>query len=207
MPSKRKLSLIIIILVLIIASAAWFFILKKKTPSDSMPGAVTDFMKTQETNFSNLPDTFTIKVYYPIDSRINTEERKIKHKATQIAIAEAVITEFLKGPINAKTSDIPANTKLLGLYKGTDDILYVDLSDEFRRNFNGDMITEFLLLKAFFESVIANVPDINDIKILIESKELETLGGHLYIMYPLKNIVAVDISEFLGRKEAEAFKR
>lgn len=205
MASKRKLLLIIAVLILIIA--AGFFILKKKTPSDSMPGAVTDSVKTQEINFSNLPDTFTIKVYYPIDSRIHIEERKIKHKATQIAIAEAVITEFLKGPMNVKTSDIPANTKLLGLYKGTDAILYVDLSDEFRRNFNGDIITEFLLLKAFFESVIANVPDINDIKILIESKEIETLGGHLYIMYPLKNMVAVDISEFLGRKEAGAFKR
>lgn len=207
MQDKTRLLLTKIFLVLLIAAALGFFILKKKTPLDSTQDTATNALKPKEAAPPALPDTFVIKVFYPVNSRIQAEERTIKHKATQIAIAEAVIAEFLMGPAAAKESDIPANTKLIGLYKGVDNILYVDLSDDFRRNFNGDLITEFLLLKAFFETITANVPDISDVKILIESREIETLGGHLYIMYPLKNMVAVDVSEFLGRKEAGAFRK
>jgi len=67
------------------------------------------------------------------------------------------------------------------------------LSDDFRRNFWGDALTEFLLLKGLYQSIIANVEDIVDVKVLIEGKELETLGGHLYLMYPLKDIVSTNL--------------
>jgi hypothetical protein len=69
-------------------------------------------------------------------------------------------------------------------------MLYIDLSDEFRRNFQGDVFAEFLLLKGLYESIISNVQDIQDIKILIEGKETETLGGHLFLLYPLKDMVS-----------------
>ena len=90
-------------------------------------------------------------------------------------------------------SSIPGDSRLLGVYKDTDQILYVDLSDEFRRNFQGDVYTEFFLLKGLYESLISNVPDIQDVKVLIEGKEIETLGGHLYLLYPLKDIVSAEL--------------
>ncbi|MBS1233295.1 MAG: hypothetical protein H6R42_949, partial [Nitrospirae bacterium] len=49
---------------------------------------------------------------------------------------------------------------------------------------------EFLLLKGLYESIISNVQDIQDVKILIEGKETETLGGHLFLLYPLKDMVS-----------------
>jgi hypothetical protein len=33
------------------------------------------------------------------------------------------------------------------------------------------------------------VQDIQDVKILIEGKEIETLGGHLSLFYPLKDTI------------------
>ena len=86
------------------------------------------------------------------------------------------------------------DTKILGIYRGTDKILYVNLSDEFRRNFQGDVMAEFLLLKGLYESLISNIDDVQDVKVLIEGNELETLGGHLYLKYPLKGLVTQDIS-------------
>jgi hypothetical protein len=78
------------------------------------------------------------------------------------------------------------------LYKGEDRVLYVDLSDEFRRNFQGDALTEFFLLKGLYESIISNVEDIQDVKVLVDGKEVETLGGHLYLLYPLKDMVSYE---------------
>lgn len=118
------------------------------------------------------------------------EERKVQRKTAQMAVAEAVLGEFFKGPVNSKGSEVPRDTKLLGLYRGSDSILYVDLSDEFRRNFSGDIAAEFLLLKGLFESLISNVQDITDVKILIEGREMESLGGHIYLLYPLKDTVS-----------------
>ena len=67
MANKQKLLKITAALVLTLTIAAGFFIFKKKTPQDITTGAVTDISKTSETNFSNLPDTFTAKIYFPIN--------------------------------------------------------------------------------------------------------------------------------------------
>ena len=138
-------------------------------------------------------DLFSLRMYYPVHDRLLTEERKLPRRTAQLAIAEAAVEEFLKGPVGGVISSLPSDAKLLGLYKDTDQILYVDLSDEFRRNFQGDAYTEFFLLKGLYESLISNVPDIQDVKVLIEGKEIETLGGHLYLLYPLKNTVAAEL--------------
>ena len=135
-------------------------------------------------------DLFSLRVYYPMNDRLQMEERRLRRRTADMAIAEATVEEFLKGPAGETLSVIPKDTKLLGLYKDEDKILYVDLSDEFRRNFQGDVVAEFFLLKGLYESLISNVPDIQDVKVLIEGKEIETLGGHWYLLYPLKDFVS-----------------
>jgi hypothetical protein len=138
-------------------------------------------------------DLFSLRMYYPLNDQILMEERKLPRRTAQLAIAEAAVEEFLKGPGEGVISVIPSDSRLLGIYKDTDKILYVDLSDEFRRNFQGDAYTEFFLLKGLYESLISNVPEIQDVKVLIEGKEIETLGGHLYLLYPLKDIVSPEL--------------
>jgi spore germination protein GerM len=135
-------------------------------------------------------DLFSLRIYYPVKEHLQVEERRLPRRNVPVAIAEAAVEQYLRGPIDTKSSSIPKDTKILGIYKGADGILYLDLSDDFRRNFRGDAFTEFLLLKGLYQSIIANVEDILDVKILIEGKEIETLGGHLYLLYPLKDIVS-----------------
>ncbi|MEK7741573.1 MAG: GerMN domain-containing protein [Nitrospirota bacterium] len=155
--------------------------------------------ETEEKAGSTIEDMFTLRIYYPAGGRLQMEERKAQKKTIQMTVAEAVISEFLKGPVNVSVSEIPKDTKLIGLYRGDDGMLYVDLSDEFRRNFGGDAAAEFLLLRGLYESLISNVYDITDVKILIEGREMESLGGHLYLSYPLKDIVSSDLSDSLRR--------
>lgn len=135
-------------------------------------------------------DSSFVKVYFPSEGRLIMEERKVKRLGSVTVSAEEIVEEFLKGPSQRGKSDVPPGTKVLGLYFGTDGILYVDLSDEFRRNFHGDALSEFLLLKGLYESIISNVNGVGDVKILIEGKEMESVGGHLLILYPLKNTLA-----------------
>ncbi|OGW37896.1 MAG: hypothetical protein A2Y97_09900 [Nitrospirae bacterium RBG_13_39_12] len=146
-------------------------------------------LKNAET--SNITeDFFSLRIYYPSGDGLQMEEKRLPRRTAQIAIAEATVEEFLKGPSSGITSGISKNVKLLGIYKDIDGIFYVDLSDEFRRNFQGDAFAEILLLKGLYKSLISNMDDIQDLKVLIEGNEIETLGGHFYLLYPLKDMVS-----------------
>jgi hypothetical protein len=149
----------------------------------------TDVQRNEDDRAS-FSKTFTLKMYYPINDRLQVEERTVSGLTADYSVADATIREYLKGPADPVLSFMPRHAKLNGAYKGTDSILYVDISDEFRRNFQGDVIAEFLLLKGLYKSIVSNVGDIIDVKVLIDGKEIESLGGHLFLLYPLRNVVS-----------------
>jgi hypothetical protein len=139
-------------------------------------------------------DLLSLRVYYPVGVQLRMEERKAPRERGSTAIAEATVDQYLKGPAATPPGIqyLPAGARLLGAYEGTDGVLYLDLSDEFRRNFQGDAFAEFLLLKGLYESLISNVQDLRDVKVLIEGQEVETLGGHLFLLYPLKDMISYE---------------
>lgn len=194
MASKKYLWIPVFLLLFAAGMTGGYFYFSKKFPSQALPTK-----ETEEKIGRAIENMFTLRIYYPAGGRLQMEERKVQRKTIPMTVAEAVISEFLKGPVNVSVSEIPKDTKLIGLYRGDDGMLYVDLSDEFRRNFGGDAAAEFLLLRGLYESLISNVYDITDVKILIEGREMESLGGHLYLSYPLKDIVYSDLSDSLRR--------
>lgn len=198
MASKKYLWIPAFLLLFAAGMTGGYFYFSKKFPS---PPDRIGAKETEEKIGRAIEDMFTLRIYYPAGGRLQMEERKAQKKTIQMTVAEAVISEFLKGPVpvNVSVSEIPKDAKLIGLYRGDDGILYVDLSDEFRRNFGGDAAAEFLLLRGLYESLMSNVYDITDVKILIEGREMESLGGHLYLSYPLKDIVSSDLSDSLRR--------
>ncbi len=134
----------------------------------------------------------SLRIYYPVGGQLQMEERRPPRRPGSTSVAEATVEEYLRGSAVATIPFMPRNARLLGVFRGSDGILYIDLSDEFRRNFQGDALAEFLLLKGLYESLISNEQEIQDVKILIEGKEIETLGGHLLLTYPLREMVSYE---------------
>ena len=99
--------------------------------------------------------------------------------------ARDVVNQYLAGPAGIANSVIPAGAKLNGLYFGTNGTLYVDLSQQFKSNFHGDAITEYLLLKGLYESLMSNVRGIANVMVLIDGRETGSIGGHLPANMPL----------------------
>ncbi len=143
--------------------------------------------------FIESDDLTVLRIYQPRNGRLEMTEKKSPKRISSVAIAEDVVTEFFKQPVAEGVSGIPLSVKLLGLYKDEAQTLYIDLSDEVRRNFQGDALSEYLLLKGLYESLVSNIPDFQDVKLLVEGRELETLGGHLYLKYPLKNLLTTEL--------------
>ncbi len=127
----------------------------------------------------------SVKLFFPSGEGIVSEERRIAYDPLPAHAAEAIVGEYLKGlPEGLR------DTKLLGIYRDKSNILYIDLSDEYRRNFSGGARQEYSLLKSLFETVMSNISGTEDVKVLIEGKETETIGGHFFILYPLKETIA-----------------
>jgi hypothetical protein len=181
----KKLSIIILLSLLFLGGLGGGYFYFSKSSHKQVPGDQVPTLPQTE-------DLFTLKIYYPVGNRLEIEERRLQRRTTQIGIAEAVVEEFLKGPAGIKTPGMPKDVRLLGIYFDENKMLYIDLSDEFRRNFQGDALAEFLLLKGLYESLSSNLGNIEDVKVLIEGAERETLGGHFYLSYPLKDMVSYE---------------
>ncbi len=187
--NSKKLWIVPIVILFLAGASGGFFLFRKLTVREK-PAAAPE--SAQENFQPGAEDFITVRFFYPVNAQLLLVEKKVSRRTKQLKMAGAVIEEYFKGPGNGRSSQVPQSVKLLGIYRDASQILYVDLSDELRRNFQGDALGEYLLLKGIYESLISNVQDIQDVKILIEGKEAETLGGHVYLKYPLKNTVAYD---------------
>ncbi len=182
--NKKKLLIILLLGLLFIGGLAGGYLYFSKISSRAMPASEERVEALPKTE-----DLISLKIYHPVGNRLQIEEKRVQSRTTQISIAQSVVEEFLKGPVGSQVSELPKGTKLLGIYRDTDRILYIDLSEEFRRNFQGDALSEYLVLKGLYDSLTSNLDDVEDVKILIEGREIETLGGHFYLSYPLKDMV------------------
>jgi len=175
-----------------------YFLGRDKVPINKEPFGKEEV--PQEADLSN------VRIYYPLRDSLLMEERRVKRQPSTPLMASAIIEEFLKGPLMKTGSVIPGGTRLLNVFIGKDGILYIDLSDDVRRNFQGDGLAELLFLKGIYESIISNLSGIEDVKILVEGKEIESFGGHMSILYPLKNTVSVTLNKGM-KDEEEVVKR
>lgn len=181
---------IIIVLIVIIAAAgagALYFSVKHQRPTIGKEAGTDTRVPA-----SGSDDLSGVRIYYPVDGGLQMKERRLPRRSKQTGMAEAILEEYFRGPGNGASIAIPREVKIMGLYRDAAQMLYIDLSDEFRRNFHGDALAEYLVLKGIYESLMTNVQDIQDIKILVEGKEIESMGGHLSLKFPLKNIVSAD---------------
>lgn len=137
--------------------------------------------KNTETMVESSSNIVSVKIFHPSGGAMVVTERKVQNKQLPVEMAETVMTEFLN-----VYQEAGKNAKVLGVYKDRRNILYVDMSDTFKRSFSGDVRQEFLLVKSLYDTVVSNVSGIEDVRLLIEGKEIESIGGHFYSLYGLK---------------------
>lgn len=188
-PSASKWIITAVVLAfLFVAGMTTGYFFQKKGILSGGPGGRGKALRGQE-------QAASLRIYYPMEGGLKLEYRDVQEADTRMSIARAALGEFLKGPSGSQKSYIPRDTRLLGIYPGQDGILYVDLSDEFRRNFQGDAYEEFLVLRALYGSLLSNVYGIGGVKVLIEGEEVESIGGHVSLSRPLEEVVSQPVEE------------
>lgn len=87
------------------------------------------------------------------------------------------------------------STSLLDLYMDKDGVIYIDIGKEIQKNFKGDAYKEYNVIAGLCNIINANMPDFTALKIIIDGKEAESIGGHIDISRPIRG----DISEIAGK--------
>ncbi len=184
----KKGNLLIILLILVSLAGIGFgvFYLYFYEPESGPVPAREDI------NENILKDYTTLKIYYPAGTRLELKEKKVPGILSPIKMADILIKEYLNLSGESNTSILPEGTRLNNIFISSDGIVYLDFNQEFSRNFQGDVLDEYMLLKSIFNTMLSNL-DIKDVMILINGKEAETLGGHFMINQPLKRIVTREI--------------
>lgn len=89
------------------------------------------------------------------------------------------LRELAKGPSagSGLNRSLPEGTRVLGL-EVKDGIAYADFSREIVENFNWGASLEGLMVAAI-ANTLTEFPQIEGVLVLVEGKQVETLGGHL----------------------------
>jgi hypothetical protein len=125
-----------------------------------------------------------VTIFYPGEAGLVKEEKTLAGGSLPVKLAESLLQEYFKGLKNGLN-----NTIVRGVYEDRNKILYVDLSDEFRRNFSGEARYEYYLLKSLYQTLVTNVSEVRDVKILIEGREIDSIGGHMLSIRSLRETV------------------
>jgi len=99
--------------------------------------------------------------------------------------AKRLVEAQLAAPAPPLVSAVPQGTTLRAIFLTNTGDAYVDVSSELRANHPGGTTNEILTVYSLVNALTANLPSVTNVQILIDGKEVDTLGGHLDLRRPL----------------------
>jgi hypothetical protein len=117
---------------------------------------------------------------------LTSEQRVVTHSGDALDYARSIVEALIKGPQNPLVRTIAVDTQLRAIYLVPNGICYVDLSPAVREKHPGGCNSELLTIYSVVNSLILNIPEIKRVKLLIDGNEVQTLAGHIDLVYPLK---------------------
>jgi spore germination protein GerM len=116
----------------------------------------------------------------PVEQEIALAEGTV---AQARALVEAQLQTAAPEPL---TSTIPAGTKLRGIYVSESKQAFVDLDPAIREKFPGGSMNELFVVYTIVNAITTNLPDIEQVQLLIGGREVDSLAGHIDLRRPLR---------------------
>ena len=84
-----------------------------------------------------------------------------------VVFGRAIVEALIKGPQKGLVRTIPAGTGLSAIFIDSENVCYIDLSEAVQKNHPGGSNSEMLTIYSVVNSLILNVTEIRQVKILI----------------------------------------
>ena len=140
--------------------------------------SVTSPQKPEPAYSPGAENTIVVFLGFPTGEELKLETREIPERRGRLSLGEDIVRELLRGPKGELERIVPPEAELKAFYIDTDGVAYIDL-DRQSLGLPKDAFEEYLAIQSFFQSLRKNIPGINAVKFLIDSKEVDTLWGHI----------------------------
>jgi spore germination protein GerM len=114
-------------------------------------------------------------------------EQEIPLAQGTVAQARAVVEAQLAAtPPDSLASTIPEGTTLRGVYVSSRNEAFVDLDATVRTKHPGGSMNELFTVYTIVNAITTNLPDVEQVQLLIDGREVDTLAGHVDLRRPLR---------------------
>jgi spore germination protein GerM len=97
----------------------------------------------------------------------------------------AVYRELVAGPAENHVALFPEGTELVNAYLTPRGTLYLDWNRTLVTGFRGGSGRERLLLWSIVRTAAENLPEVEQVAILVDGNPVESIGGHYDVLAPL----------------------
>jgi hypothetical protein len=112
----------------------------------------------------------------------------------EVALAEGVVAQarsILEAQLAANppaplVSTIPKGATLRGIFVSQRNEVFVDLDPSIRTAHPGGTFQELMTVYTIVNALLINLPNLQDVQILIGGQEVDTLAGHVDLRRPLR---------------------
>jgi spore germination protein GerM len=118
-------------------------------------------------------------------SELVPSTRDVPYGETAAEQARHILNAQVRTPPDGFATAIPAGTAVRGVFVGTKGEMYVDLSPEVTSGYAGGTLDEALAVFAIVNAVTVNLPTVTAVQILVDGKEVDSLGGHIDLREPI----------------------
>jgi spore germination protein GerM len=177
--------LLVVMLLAVVGGALWLWF---GPPRHDGRGRVTTARD------DSLPPGEAMSIWFASlqEDALVSEQRRVAPGLSPSERAKAALQELIAGPKGEALRTLPAETKVRELFLDGQGTAYADFTEALSRNHPGGVWCEILTVRSIVQTLAANVPEIKQVQILIEGREVETLAGHIDIRRPFATTWAID---------------
>ncbi len=119
--------------------------------------------------------------------RLVSVQQEVPLAGSVVEQARAILeAQFSAKPPESLTVTIPEGTGVRGLYVSSQNDVFVDLEPTVRSKHPGGSMQELLTVYTIVNALLTNLPTLQQVQILIDGREADTLAGHVDLRRPLK---------------------
>ena len=131
-----------------------------------------------------------VKIFFPSQDNsvlLGTEDSTIFKSTEIINRAKQILEKVQQGPtLPSLGAALPKDAKVDGIFISEKGTAFIDFNNLIVTNHPGGILNEQATIYSVVNSLTYNIPEIQEVKILIGGTEKETLAGHILLLLPLQ---------------------
>jgi spore germination protein GerM len=116
----------------------------------------------------------------PDASGLVPEPRSIEAGTSSADNLRRTMEALVAGPREGGVRVLPSSARLLGVYI-RNKTAFIDFSREISDDFAGGTAGERMMISSVVQTACGNFPEVDGVRLLVEGREVDTIGGHLRV--------------------------